>query len=129
VTKDAFQAGRDSAQQALGGLASMGCNALPPELQASIRASKEMTIAAIKTAKSLITLDLIGVGTSAGEGAIGVVREGGAMLRGSLPMPLEKAMDLAAKVPLLGIVAQGAKLGLELGAGAAQAAKVLGIDR
>jgi hypothetical protein len=42
---------------------------------------------------------------------------------------MEKVMDLAAKIPLVGIVAQGAKLGLELGAGAAKAAKSIDIDR
>ena len=81
VTKDAVAAGRDSAQQALAGLGSMGLAAMPQELQASIRATKEATMAAIKTAKSIVTLDLIGAGASAGEGALGVARESSAWRR------------------------------------------------
>jgi hypothetical protein len=107
----------------------MGLGAAPPELQASIRATKEATLAALKTAKSLVTLDFIGAGTSAGEGVLGVVKEGSAMLRGSLPMPVEKVVDLASKIPLLGIVAKGAKLAAELGVGGAKVAKALDVDR
>jgi hypothetical protein len=129
VTKDAMQAGRDSAQQALTGLGSMGLAAAPPELQASIRATKEATMAALKTAKSLITLDFIGAGASAGEGVLGVAKEGSAMLHGSLPMPVEKVVDLASKIPLVGIVAKGAKIAAELGIGASNAAKIIEISR
>ena len=129
VTKDAIQAGRDSAQNALAGLGSVGFSAMPEELQASIKATKEATMAALKTAKSLLTLDLVGAGTSAGEGALGVAKEGGAMVRGALPMPLEKVADLAAKLPLVGVVAKGAKLAAELGAGGAKVAKTIEIDR
>jgi hypothetical protein len=124
VTKDAIQAGRDSAQKAIAGLGSMGLAVAPPELQASIRATKAATMAALKTAKSLVTLDLVGAGTSAGEGALEVAREGGAMLRGSLPMPIKKVVDLASKIPLVGIVAKGAKIAAEFGIGASNAAKV-----
>jgi hypothetical protein len=129
VTKDAIQAGGDSAQKALAGLGSMGLAAAPPELQASIRATKEATMAALKTAKSIVTLDFIGAGTSAGEGVLGVAKEGSAMLRGSLPMPVEKVADLASKIPLVGIVVKGAKLAAELGVGASKAAKVVELDR
>jgi hypothetical protein len=130
VTKDAIHAGRDSAQKALAGLGSMGLAAAPPELQASIRATKEATMAALKTAKSLVTLDLIGAGTSAGEGVLGVAKEGsGMLLRGSLPMPVDKVADLASKIPLVGIVVKGAKLAAELGVGASKAAKVAELDR
>ena len=85
-------------------------------------------MAAIKTAKSIVTLDLIGAGASAGEGALGVARESGAV-RGALPMPLEKALDIAAKIPLAGVLAKGAKLVAELGAGAITASRSIGIDR
>jgi hypothetical protein len=131
VAKDGVQAGRDSAQQALAGLGSMGLAAMPQELQASIRATKEATMATLKTAKSIVTLDLIGAGTSVGEGALGVAREGGAMVRGAgaLPMPLEKALDILAKAPLAGVLVKGAKLVAELGAGAITASKSIGIDR
>jgi hypothetical protein len=44
-------------------------------------------------------------------------------------MPLEKVMDLAAKVPLVGIVAKAGKLAAELGAGGAAAAKAISVDR
>jgi len=129
VSKDALQAGRDSANQALAGMGTMGLSAMPPELQASIRATKEATVATLKTVKNILTLDLIGAGTSAGEGALGVIREGSTMLRGNLPMPIDKILDLASKIPLVGTVAKGAKLTAELGAGGATAAKVIGIDR
>jgi len=129
VTKGAIQAGRDSAQQALAGLGSMGLAVAPPELQASIRATKAATMAALKTAKSLVTLDLVGAGTSAGEGALEVAREGGAMLRGTLPMPIEKVVDLASKIPLVGFVTKGAKIAAEFGVGASNAAKVIETSR
>jgi len=129
VSKDAVQEAKSTAQQTLGGLASMGISAMPEELQACIRATKAATMAAISTAKSVITLDVLGAASSAGGGVLEVAKEGGAAIRGSLPLPMEKVMDLAAKIPLVGIVAQGAKLGLELGAGAAKAAKSIDIDR
>jgi hypothetical protein len=88
-------------------------------------------MAAIKTAKSIVTLDFLGAGASAGEGVLGVAKEGGAMLQGqgSLPMPIEKVVDLASKIPLVGVVAKGAKIAAELGVGASKAAKVMDIDR
>jgi hypothetical protein len=129
VVKDSLQAGKDSAQQALAGLGSMGLSAMPQELQASIRATKEASMATLKIAKSIITLDLLGAGASAGEGALGVAREAGGMVRGALPMPLEKALDIAQKLPLAGVLAKGAKLVAELGAGAVTASKAIGIDR
>lgn len=129
VGKDVAKAGHDSAEQALSGMASLGMDTMPKELSASIRATKQASLAAVRTAKSLVTLDLLGAATSAGQGVLSAAREAGEMLRGKLPMPAEKVLDLASKVPLVGLVADGAKVAAEVGIGAGKGTKILEFER
>lgn len=129
VSRDAVQAAKQSTEQVLQGLTSFGMNAAPQEVQALTKAGKELAQGAAKTVKSAVSMDLVGTVTNAAGTAIGTAKELTGIVRGKLPLPLDKAFDLAAKLPIVGIAARVAKLGAELSVGAQAAAKTLDLDR
>jgi hypothetical protein len=129
TVRDAAQGAKQTTEQALASVTSMGMAAAPEEIQAAMRALKELMEGSAKTVKSAVTLDLVGTLSNAGGTLLGVTKEAAKMVRVPLPMPVDKALDLAAKLPLIGLAAKASKLVAEMGMGGAALSKSIDLDR
>ena len=137
TAKDAGKAGKDTAQQTISGIASAGLNAAPAEVQAIVRTAKEAAKASAKIAQNLVvaavTLDPIratlGTAKEGAEGGLAVGKEAFKILAAKLPAPIEKPLNLAAKIPVLGLVAKAAKLAMEMTHGVSKGAPGADLDR
>lgn len=127
VGKDAATGARDTSSQALNGVMSLGTNALPVEAKAAVGVAKETVKAGITSAFSLVRGDVLGAATSAGQGAMSVAGEAAQGLKGNIG-PFKKPLDLAGKIPIVGIPFKGIKLLAELSAGGVNVSKKAGMD-
>lgn len=125
TSRDAATAAKDTAQQGLGSLVSGGLSAAPQEVQALARTMKEAVAASARATRQLVqgvvTLNPLqaigGTATEVAKGGLAVGKEATKMVAAKLPMPIEKSLDLAAKIPVLGLAAKAAKLSAEVSVG------------
>ena len=130
TVKDSASAAKDTAQQGLGALTSAGMAAAPKEIETLVAASRASVAAAARTARSFvlgaITLNpvkmTIGTAEEGLKGALAVGKAGSGMVACKLPLPVEKVLDLAGKIPIAGLGFKALQLTAQLGQGAAKAA-------
>lgn len=124
VGMDASNGARETSSQTISGVGSPGLGATHLEIQVAVGIAR----GSLKAAMALMRLDLVSTASSAGQGTIQVAGETTKGIRGRLGA-LGTPLDLAAKLPLLGMIAIVAKLSTELGAGAgAEASKSKSAD-
>lgn len=123
--KDASTGAKDTAQQGLASIGSLGMDAMPAELKAAIGVIKESTKASLKTAASIIQFDAMGTLQNAGQGALAVAGEASMGLKGDLGLAA-KPLDWASKIPVIGLAPAAVKLAAEMALGGA---KIAGMGR
>jgi hypothetical protein len=128
TAREAGEGAKETLGQGLQSITSFGVGAMPQEIQAAIGVLKEGTKATVQTLTGLARLDLLGAATSAGRGAVQVAGEAAKGLKGDLGI-VGKPLNLAAKIPIIGIVPGLAKQAAELTLGAGSVAgKAKSID-
>jgi len=128
TVKDAATATKDIAQQGLGALTSAGMNTAPKEVQVLAKTGKEALLASIRATRQFvqgaITLNpLQAIGGTASEVATGGLAMSKAvtgMVAAKLPAPAAKVLDLASKIPVVGLAAKALHHAAELGHGVAK---------
>lgn len=128
TAKEAGAGAKETLGQGLQSIASFGVGAMPQEIQAAVGVLKEGTKATVQTMASLVRLDLVGAATGAGKGALQVAGEATKGVKGELGL-VGKPLDLASKIPVIGLIPSLAKHAAELSLGAGSVAgKTKSID-
>lgn len=126
TAQDTAHASKQIVGQTLGGITSMGMTAAPAEVKAAVKTATELAKTAIRTSRALvqgaIQLNPLAVlGGAAKEFAQGTQNTakaaGSGLVSAKLPKVVETPLNIAAKVPILGLIAAGMKQGAELGVG------------
>jgi len=128
TVKDAATATKDIAQQGLGALTSAGMNTAPKEVQILAKTGKEALLASIRATRQFvqgaITLNpLQAIGGTASEvakGGLAMSKAVTGMVAAKLPAPAAKVLDLASKIPVVGLAAKALHHAAELGHGVAK---------
>lgn len=110
-------------------LARVGGEVLKDAAQDAAQGVARVPQDAARAIKSALTLDVLGAAAHAGATAVAVARKGADMIRGKHSMPLDKVVDLAAKIPIIGIAAKVTKLAAEVAMGASTLAKGIDLER
>lgn len=131
LARDTAGGAKTASKQAAGGVLGLvgpgsgEAKAVAGMAREAIMAAKRLAQEAVNAVRSAMTGNVLGVakagvgaGLAVGQGGLGLAKEGGAALAKKLPVPVDKALGLLGKVPVLGVGAQALKLGGEVAHGA-----------